>query len=421
MLKTFELHEYLWRKGPTFKFYLEWNPIQQKFQVAPNLIRIVPWCFLGLLPQLILFALLFFLLTTGLSHPKNNLPINWIIVISILLLNIYWLGINLYFITDFSRGIEFSAYFKMMQIFANTLALRKQFYGNSTKKYRKSERGFKQRLQSFHEEFVQILKLGRKDKLGLLLIVVAVCLSVAPFFVAYIAIAVLSLIDIKIDPFYLTINSIFPTGVADSLYSSPLYLLIYSSTYGLFVAAEVCRILSHVLVSLLVISYCAKQVLRDIHNTSNESGIRIGILQYKRFMVVQAIGKEIISFIVFMTMCMGYCAISVFASVTIIGYKLLPLAIYVVFVIATVIGTLMLVTALPYATYCHRRSQDLINEWKFATSSSGIKWCKLSLSCLQPISFRFGSCRELTNGAKAAYIASIIERLMNGAVFLSSM
>jgi len=331
MLKTFALNELIWKWGPYVKFRLNWNPKQQQFQVDRILCSTIRWLFFALLPQLSMFALDIYLLSSGLFHPIANTPLNWIMTASTLVVIAYCVGINLYFIWPSSQQENLE-------------------YVNATLEFSQKHRGSLPYQENGANEPV--------DKLGIISLLFSLVRAALPFMLEIFTFGFLHLVGIRIDPIYLLLVNVCDMETVSSLYSFYCFLLPVMTFY-LFVLSEISRLVVHSGVGLIVITYCTIQTLIKI----SKEKINLGIQDYKQLTIIQSIGVSSNSFIVLMAMGVGYCILVFYSAVTIIGLRLLPLQIYWIFPLITLLCVIILLVALPNGTKCFNISSNLIQRW----------------------------------------------------------
>ncbi|CAL8133049.1 unnamed protein product [Orchesella dallaii] len=117
----------------------------------------------------------------------------------------------------------------------------------------------------------------------------------------------------------------------------------------------------------------------------------------------------------------GYCAIAYAASVTITEANVLPFQIYWVFPSVLVFGIIVTHIALSQVTSCFQLSNRMIQDWKHGTTPIGkyeAKYVGKLAKSLRPISFYFGSFRQLNKEFKVVYIESIVGRVVDAVLLL---
>jgi len=142
----------------------------------------------------------------------------------------------------------------------------------------------------------------------------------------------------------------------------------------------------------------------------------------RHFLLSIKLGRETSTFVVLMTMGVGYCIVILTMSSTVRGFYILPMEIYWLFPVVTVICFIMLLVALPYATFIYKYSYSLKLKWKLRMNELKLrkKYYRKQLRALWTVCFYFGSYRELNDESKTVYIESIIERFMNGILVLEA-
>jgi len=170
---------------------------------------------------------------------------------------------------------------------------------------------------------------------------------------------------------------------------------------------------------LLIFAYSFERMLFKIKTLSAENQPE-AITEYRRLMVIQTIGRESTSVIIFMTMGVGYCVILFYASVSITCFETMPIVIYWVFPCVTAMCVVMVISVIPYASYCSKFSKNMIREWKQMTASDGSAYKRRILRTLQPIGFYFGSFRELNEESKTEYVQSLTSRLVDVVLCMQS-
>ncbi|CAL8141103.1 unnamed protein product [Orchesella dallaii] len=416
MLATFELNQFIWRIGPYFKFYVEWNCYHEEFNVTLSQKRIFRWYIFGLLPQIALFINFIYLLHFGLHHPLANHPLNWIMTIFFFLLHGYSVVSHTY-MCRMNRAQDIFRYVNAVLKFSKS---------NQNQISIENERGRPGRLNlrklatTILSEFDKVRKGGNLDKPGLAVFHIALYFAMGPLILAFIAVGYLSLINLRWDPLYLALLNYCSYQFVDTLYSSYIFLILYSSTVSLFTFAEMNRVLNLFFTCILVIAHCTKQTLSNISKLFRENRKYEAMKEYKRLMLVHTAEKTIAGFIVFLLMGIGYAIIVLAASVTVMSFESLPMEVYWLFPATTAIGGVMLLLTFPYATSTYNFSQGMLREWNWKTASNS-KHYKLSLRTLKPICFHFGSYRELNDEAEVVYLTSVIERVANGILFLNSI
>jgi len=241
-------------------------------------------------------------------------------------------------------------------------------------------------------------------------------LVAVPYMLEVIAFGFLPSVGIRIDPIYLFLVSVCDMETVSSLYSSYSFLLTVMILY-LSILSEMSRLLAIIGLGLILITFCTIQTLIKI----NRDTINQGVQEYKQLTIIQSIGTASNSFIVLITMGVGYCILVFYSAVTIIGLRLLPLEIYWIFPLVTLVCVIMLLVALPNGTKCYNISSNLIQTWK---SDSQVlcraRYKNKILRTLRPICFHFGSYREVNNEAKTIYVYSVMEQVMTLVLVLQS-
>jgi len=414
MLKTFELNEYIWRKGPYFRFYLEYNPISEEVEVPTSYTRILPWYLFGLFPQLVLFADLIFLLSLGLHQPATNLTLNWITTIGILLGNCFCLGIDLHY-SNISNTKTQMSYQNDLHKTAKRLSLK---HGSKIKRIQE-KRSFKILTSEILEELLKIWKTKQVDKPGTMVLLTTLFLGLVPIAFPILAIRYLPLINIRFDPTYLTLVNILPKETFEAVYAVYYLYMPLSTLLLIFLFSEMARVATFILEQLLVYSYITKLILRKIKLLSGPSP-KLALNEYRRLMVLQSIGRETLAVTTFMAMGIGYALLMFYAAVTITCFETIPSQVYWLFPAVTVIGTLMIAIVLPYATYCCTLSTNMIHEWKqMAIGDRSGKYRRI-LKTLRPVCFYFGSFRELSDETKTIYVQSLISRVVDVVLCIES-
>jgi len=410
LLKTFELNQIIWTKGPYFRFYVEWDPIKMKFCVAPNHKSMRIWLLFGLLPQLALFLNFLFLFIVGLYHPNviDNFTVNALISIPAFFMVSYGICLSLY-LCNLKKANCLYAFCNAVLVFSQRLL--------DVRVSRSCRQpGLKSILNLFISEVRKMGKFDKScDKFGITLISILVYFFINPFGVA-ICFTFLAFIKFRFDPFYITLMNIFPSDFVNSLYSSYAFLFAFCIATA-FVFSETTRP-SHILVNMLLQCYYIKQMLQKISKIHNEGSPQLAITEYKRLMILETAGESTISYLALITLGFGYGVIVFAASVTILGFRSLPLEIYWAFVLTTIFTTTMLMIGLPNATHCDSFSKDMLKNW-YLTGGSG--YDKRLLRTLKPICFHFGWFRQLDEESKVIYITSLIENIANGILVLKML
>ncbi|CAL8068082.1 unnamed protein product [Orchesella dallaii] len=269
------------------------------------------------------------------------------------------------------------------------------------------------------EELRKMVKSRPFDKVGLLLNLMCLVFWLSPVGISTF-LGVLTVLNFPVDPLYLSLANIFSKSECQQIIDSNVYLIAFMANAYL-VSAEIARSFSYSLRLLIDISYMTKLILLKINSLSREN-FSVGIREYKTLILVQNFGRKAFTFTVFLTMGMGYCIVVLALSATCRGIFLIPIEIYWLFPTVAVFCVIMLIVALPCATFVFNCSLSIKRDWILRLNGliRRKKFYRAHLRSLQPIAFYFGSYRELNNDSKAVYIQSIIERFMNGLLLLEA-
>ncbi|CAL8138906.1 unnamed protein product [Orchesella dallaii] len=404
MLQAYELTDYFWRKTYYFKFYLHWDPNQEKFITETNRIHNVRWYLFGLFSQFCLFAMILYLLLYGLHQPELDTMLNWIVMQTFGVVNLSTLLTNLYLIKNHNGKYLFQ-YQNELHQFSKSVGLR------NTAGPVIGKTGLKNIIESYNKELKQILTGGQSvDYIGVNLIGMVINFWVAAPMLVIVS-AVFFHIKMPLDPFSLTVSSLFPFKEYEKLHESNV-LVAVGVLVGILISNEVARALSLMLPVILICLYMTAKALRridELHQRNCNAGLR----HYKILYILHNFGKEDTTYFLFLAMSVGYCVIGLSASATIMGFGKLSIAIYWFFPFVTVIGCFTMVIALPLATRCFHVSSAMKRKWLVGVDGKGTKFHRKSVMALRRVSFYFGAMREITDEFKLIYFSSVIDRFMD--------
>lgn len=202
-------------------------------------------------------------------------------------------------------------------------------------------------------------KREKYDTTGLLLMYMCFSLSQLPI------LSTIILYFMKLDPFFIASFYVFPTS-SHYICNHAVYSAITAFIFNIFLM-HVCQNLQTMLLLLIAITQITITGIKGLHKLSNRSFGRSTDL-YRTLCITHGLHDSIAP-VIAVTMGIGYM-IGVFTgAITIVGWNVLPIAVYVLFPLTWIISTITMLVALPYAAKSYELSQNLLREWKYRMHS----------------------------------------------------
>jgi len=402
-LEVFQLNEYLWKLQRWPKLFFEWDSSVKKFRLKSNSIRLMPYWLFSFLPLVILLSMNIFLLLVELRKPTLNNVLYVFSTLEIFLLNTYCV-VNILYV--FSKRLALVAY--LNSLIASCI----NNHGTVSVKQNPSIIMF---LKSIAKEAWKLKTEGKCDVVGILINLIGLFLGVLPPLWTLGGIIMCLTINVNIDPPYLLLryfihdeNSYW--GLRGLVRIILCYLCIM----------EGARTFCHMFLSIIIACQCTLSSLKKIEQIAKENMIQ-GVKAYNAFVILHLKGKMEILSVPLFALVAGYTALSLSASATVMGFKLLPSQVYWIAPLLSSIGVIVLMVALPFATACYTVSENLLRKWIVTKEAIGIKRFRKRLKAMRPIRFYFGEFRELNKEFMTVYLMSFIERTMSITLFFNSL
>ncbi|CAL8128866.1 unnamed protein product [Orchesella dallaii] len=396
VLKSFEINDILWRIPIHPKLFFRWNCQTLQFDPVESFIKTLPWWILFFLPQLQLLVMSCVLFVVVFRHPPFNNMGNWVIAGATVQGSLFTLGITL------------CLFYYRMDFFAYTNHVIAQHH--ERRENANYGQGLVSCLKDSNREVLKFIQRLSCDTTGIVTMIIATQLAPAPAVITACGIYLSTSMNIDLD-FFHHIWAYFVSKEQGSI------ICIIRVLINFYHIAEIACAGSYILVLILAITQSTVKQLQKVQRISETDFLK-GIREYKAMFILSQIGSTTTSWIVVIAMGTGHSLFMIFFSTTVVGFRVLPLQVYWVAPLITIIILLVIMIAFPFATKCFNLSGIILRNWKRRHMSLARR---KSLKALRPVCFAMGSLRVIDNDTTTEYFASIFDRTTSFIIFLRKL
>ncbi|CAL8128868.1 unnamed protein product [Orchesella dallaii] len=338
----------------------------------------------------------FVLVLVVLRHPPFDNMGNWVIVGATVQSSLFTLGNTLCL---FYHRIDFFRYLNCV-IAQHHERRENANYG----------RGLISCLKDSNREILKFIQRRSCDVTGIVTMIIATQLAPASAMITACGIYLSTSMNIDLD-FSHHIWAYFVTKEQGTI------ICIIRVFINFYHIAEITCGVSYVVVLIPAVTQSTVNQLQEVQRISETDFLK-GMRAYKATFILSRIGSTATSWIAVITMGTGHAMFMMFFSTTVMGFRVLPLEVYWVAPLITIINVLVILIALPFATKCLNLSGKILRDWKRRHMSLGRR---KSLKALKPVCFAMDSLRVIDNDTTTEYFASIFDRTTSFIIFLRQL
>ncbi|CAL8130368.1 unnamed protein product [Orchesella dallaii] len=258
-------------------------------------------------------------------------------------------------------------------------------------------------LKKIYQEVLKLIKGQNCDLIGLMLLYVVHFLSI----VAHFSAVVLGLIGV--DPYSIAGINLIPKEY-EGLRTSGWFSLITFPFFLIYVM-EACRTLRTTLLLGITMTQITITCIQDIfRNTAVDGQMPESIRLYQLLYIVH-LHYGPCGNLVAVLMGIGYFIGASTGAISLVGFRFMHPAIYIMFPLIWLVVLIAMLVALPYAERSYELTRDLIKRWQYMVASysgKNAKFYRMKVRTLRQIGFKCGSVGNICKETKTIYLGALL-------------